>query len=235
LNAPAPPPAPLPAALLLLADGRLPTGGYAHSGGVEAAVAAGRISGIGDLEAYLTGRLATSGALDTAAACAAWAACTTSRPLGCLDAEVAARIPSPALRAAGRSQARGLARLARRAWPGPAVAGLAGLHPDGPCWPVALGAVAAAAGLDAEATAVLAGMSAVSGPAWAAVRLLGLDPLAVATVLADLTPAVERVAADSLRWAATDRDPSDLPAPGGPLLDVGAEDHATWEVRLFAS
>jgi urease accessory protein UreF len=26
-----------------------------------------------------------------------------------------------------------------------------------------------------------------------------------------------------------------LPSPSAPLLDLAAEDHATWEVRLFAS
>lgn len=35
------------AALLVLADGRFPAGGHAHSGGAEAAVRAGRITEIG--------------------------------------------------------------------------------------------------------------------------------------------------------------------------------------------
>jgi urease accessory protein len=65
------------------------------------------------------------------------------------------------------------------------------------------------------------------------VRLLGLDPLAVSGMLAGLAPAVDRTAAAA---AATALDPlADLPAPGAPLLDVGAEAHASWEVRLFAS
>ena len=39
------------AALLLLADGRFPAGGYAHSGGLEASIAAGRVRDVADLEA----------------------------------------------------------------------------------------------------------------------------------------------------------------------------------------
>ena len=49
------------AALLLLADGRFPAGGHAHSGGVEAAVAAGRVHDTASLEAFCRGRLHTAG------------------------------------------------------------------------------------------------------------------------------------------------------------------------------
>ena len=38
------------AALLLLADGRLPTGGHAHSGGTESAVAVGQVTDLASLE-----------------------------------------------------------------------------------------------------------------------------------------------------------------------------------------
>ncbi|MYU17183.1 urease accessory protein UreF, partial [Streptomyces sp. SID8361] len=49
------------AALLILADGRFPAGGHAHSGGAEAAVAAGRIHDAASLEAFCRGRLHTAG------------------------------------------------------------------------------------------------------------------------------------------------------------------------------
>ncbi|SCD54738.1 urease accessory protein, partial [Streptomyces sp. TverLS-915] len=45
----------VPSALLVLADGRLPAGGHAHSGGAEEAVADGRVSGPADLYAYCLG------------------------------------------------------------------------------------------------------------------------------------------------------------------------------------
>ena len=49
------------ATLLVLADGRLPAVGHAHSGGLEAAVAAGRVRDVDGLAGFLRGRLATSG------------------------------------------------------------------------------------------------------------------------------------------------------------------------------
>ena len=102
-----------------------------------------------------------------------------------------------------------------------------------PHHPVALGAVAAAAGLDPLAAAVAAAHGTVTGPASAAVRLLGLDPYAVHALLAALAPECDRIAAEAADRAGDPVD--DLPAAGAPLLDIGAEQHASWEVRLFAS
>jgi urease accessory protein len=241
------------AALLLLADGRLPTGGHVHSGGVEEAVTDGRITGLSDLCAYLIGRLWTAGVVDASLAVAALRLGAVSRvdagvagvaalPADrsrvferweLLDAEAAARTPSPALRKAARTQGRGLLRAARRLWPTPILELLVGLHPDGPFWPVALGAAACAAGADPGGAGLVAAQASVSGPAWAAVRLLGLDPFAVAELLAELTPAIDAVAAGAAARGGV--EPACLPAAGGPLTDIAAEAHASREVRLFAS
>ncbi|MFD8014368.1 urease accessory protein UreF, partial [Streptomyces sp. NPDC059762] len=114
-------------ALLVLADGRFPAGGHAHSGGAEAAVKAGRIRDAAGLEAFCLGRLHTVGL--TAAGLAAAAA------LGIdpyeLDAAADARTPSPALRAAARRLGRQLMRAARAAWPGPELDALAAAFPRG--------------------------------------------------------------------------------------------------------
>jgi urease accessory protein len=111
-------------------------------------------------------------------------------------------------------------------WPAPVIG-------RDPHHPVALGALAGAAGLGPVEAAVAAAHGTVTGPASAAVRLLGLDPYAVHGLLAGLAPECDRIVADS---AARAGDPVDLlPAAGAPLLDVGAELHASWEVRLFAS
>src|SRR6478735_4552210 len=99
--------------LLLLADGRFPGGGYAHSGGLEAAVTEGDVATVGDLEDFLRGRLTTVGLVE---AWLAAAACRGDDPLA-LEAECDARIPSPALRAAGRALGRGLRRSAAVTWP----------------------------------------------------------------------------------------------------------------------
>jgi urease accessory protein len=215
------------ASLLLLADGRLPAGGHAHSGGLEASVASGRVRDVTSLEAFLRGRLATAGLV--AAAFAAAAAFSAAGHGEDLDAEYDARTPSPALRRASRAQGRALLRAGRAMWtvPGPPT------HPDGPHHPVALGLVAAAAGLTATDAALVAAYGAVSGPAGAAVRLLGLDPYAVHALLARLGPDCDAIADRAAAYR--DSQPADLPSAGAVLLDIGAEDHATWEVRLFAS
>lgn len=231
------------ATLLLLADGRLPTGGHAHSGGVEEAVNDGRIAGVDDLRRYLQGRLWTAGAVEAALAVAAWnladrgpaAPSAQESAWSRVDAEAAARVPSPALRRASRAQGRGLLRAARRLWPAPWLDDLAGIHPDGAMWAPALGASARAGGLEAGDAALVASQSAVTGPAWAAVRLLGLDPFSVASLLAELAADIDAVAAAASSPGAARIDLAELPALSGPLTDVAAEVHASREVRLFAS
>jgi urease accessory protein len=153
--------------------------------------------------------------------------------LGALDEAMAARIPSPAQRRASRAQGRALLRAGRAIFDPPA--GFATGLPAAPHQPVALGAVAAAAGLGPDSAALAAAYGTVAGPAGAAVRLLGLDPYAVHRLLARLAPECDRVGARGAALAAAAGHPDDLPAASAPLLDIGAEVHARWEVRLFAS
>lgn len=231
------------ATLLVLADGRLPAGGHAHSGGFEAAVSAGRVRDLAGLDGFLRGRLHTSGLV---AAAFAAAACASSARLGSLDEGSArlgsldegparlgsldegldARTPSPALRKASRAQGRALLRAGRAMWPVPR-------DLRDPHHPVALGVVAAAAGLGPLEAATAAAHGTVTGPASAAVRLLGFDPYAAHALIAALAPGCDRIAAEAVGFAGSPVD--DLPADGAPLLDIGAEHHASWEVRLFAS
>ena len=254
------------ATLLLRADGRLPSGGHAHSGGLEARVAAGRVRDVGDLDGFLRGRLATAGLVTAAFAAAA---CARPAEWAALDAALDARTPSPALRRASRAQGRALLRAGRAMWPfptpsaasasaasasaapasaaspsaaspsaasasaaSPSAAGFSGLGRE-PHQPVALGVLAFSAGLGPAEAATAAAHGTVTGPASAAVRLLGLDPYAVHGLLARLAPDGDRIAAEAARRAGD--PPDELPAAGAPLLDIGAELHATWEVRLFAS
>ncbi|GAB7052506.1 urease accessory protein UreF [Catenuloplanes indicus] len=212
------------ATLLVLADGRLPAGGHAHSSGLEAQVSAGRVRTLTDLAGFLTGRLATGGLV---AAAFAAAACARTAALAELDAGLDARTPSPALRTASRAQGRALLRAGRAMWTVPAP------HRPDVHQPVAFGLIAAAAGLPPTHAAVAAAHGTVSGPASAAVRLLGLDPYGVHALLARLATDCDAVAATALTYL--DKPVDELPADGAPLLDIGAEHHATWEVRLFAS
>ncbi|MBO4273500.1 urease accessory protein [Microbispora triticiradicis] len=229
-----------PAALLLLADSRLPAGGHAHSGGVEEAVRLGTVTDVDDLARFLRGRLATAGLVTaalSAAACElaagepdvvgeAGSPAPSARPYAAdaswrtggngragaaaaevaaaedlrrrlwrrLDDEADARTASPAQREAARTQGRLLLRTARRLWPSPALETLARAIPEGPHHPIALGAAAASAGCEPQQAALAAAYTSVTGPATAAVRLLGLDPVTVHRLLADLAPALNDAA-----------------------------------------
>ncbi|MCX5498925.1 urease accessory protein UreF [Streptomyces sp. NBC_00053] len=217
------------AALLVLADGRFPAGGHAHSGGAEPAVRAGRIRDAEDLTEFCRGRLHTTGL--TAAALAA-AAAHGQDPIA-LDEAADARTPSPALRAVTRRLGRQLMRAARATWPSPELAALAGARPRGAHQPVVLGLTARSAGLGPEDAAHCAAYETVGAPATAVVRLLSLDPFEATAVLARLAPELDRIAA---RAAAAAHGTIDaLPAASAPLLDITAEAHAAWPVRLFAS
>ncbi|OEV01280.1 MULTISPECIES: urease accessory protein UreF [Streptomyces] len=217
------------AALLVLADGRFPAGGHAHSGGAEAAVRAGRVRSAADLAEFCRGRLHTTGL--TAAALAA-AAAAGQDPLA-LDEAADARTPSPALRRTARRLGRQLMRAARATWPGPDLDALAAARPKGAHQPVVLGLAARSAGLGPLDAAHAAAYESISSPATAVVRLLSLDPLEATAVLARLAPAADEVAR---RAGAAARGPvEELPAASAPLLEITAEQHAAWQVRLFAS
>ncbi|MGW1954507.1 urease accessory protein UreF [Streptomyces sp. NPDC001920] len=221
------------AALLVLADGRFPAGGHAHSGGAEAAVKAGRITGAADLEDFCRGRLHTAGLVAASLAAAA----ALGADAVALDEAADARTPSPALRSVARKLGRQLMRAARATWPSQELDDLARRFPKGAHQPVVLGVVARAAGLGAVDAAHCAAYESVSGAASAVVRLLSLDPFDATAVLARLGPETDRVADRAMEAArgVILGGADQLPAASGPLLEIGAEAHAAWPVRLFAS
>ncbi|MGQ0839441.1 urease accessory protein UreF [Actinokineospora sp.] len=156
-------------------------------------------------------------------------------PWAGLDGELDARTPSVAQRVASRAQGRGTMRAGLRVWPSSVLAELVAAVAR-PHHAVALGAVTGVAGGSAGDAAAVAGYLSVSGPASAAVRLLGLDPFAVTAMIADLADELRAQTLRATRFVGT--APADLPAPGAPGLDLLAESHArhhTEEVRLFAS
>jgi urease accessory protein len=241
-------------AALVLADARFPGGGHVHSGGLEEAAARGLVTGVDDLGAFLRGRLRTAGLVAAAfAAAAARLADGTSRGGGAaaggagsggaaadmgvtwadLDAELDARTPSPAQRAASRAQGKATLRAARHAWPSPLLDALVAVHPR-PHHPLLLGAVVGLDGAGPTEAARCAAYLAVTGPAAAAVRLLGLDPLAVNALVVALGPDLADVAGAATATGAV----AELPAPGAPMLDLMAQSHVRHhreQVRLFAS
>ncbi|MEV7452849.1 urease accessory protein UreF, partial [Streptomyces nigra] len=185
------------------------------------------------LEDFCRGRLHTAGLVSAALAAAAAAGLDPVE----LDAAADARTPSPALRTAARRLGRQLLRAGRATWPSPELDALAARFPKGAHQPVVLGTVARAAGLDAPDAAYCAAYEGVSGAATAVVRLLSLDPFEATAVLARLAPELDRVADRAVEAArrAADEGVDALPAASAPLLEIAAEAHAAWPVRLFAS
>ncbi len=219
------------AALLLLADGRFPAGGYAHSGGLEPSIDSAQVHDLASLESFLSGRAGTVGlvaAAFAAAACRATDARDAAR-LTALDAELDARTPSPAQRATSRQLGRQLLRVMAAVAPDPRLDQLG----RAPHHPVALGAAGAVLELGARDIAMVALHESIAGPAAAAVRLLTVDPFITHAVLVRLIPLLNELAATAVEH--DDNDPSELPALAAPLLDIAAERHRTRTTRLFAS
>ncbi|HET6501555.1 MAG TPA: urease accessory UreF family protein [Amycolatopsis sp.] len=227
---------------LLLADSRFPGGSHIHSGGLEEVVARRLVTTERDLPAFLHGRLWTAGLLAASFAAASADAAgravhggVQARHWARLDAEFDARTPSLAQREASRAQGRGTARAGRTAWPSPVITELLATTPR-PHHPVITGALAGVAGGSPHGAALAVAYLAISGPASAAVRLLGFDPLTVNAMVAGLAPELESVATRAA--AVAGMDPAELPGPGAPALDLFAEAHLRQhkkEVRLFAS
>lgn len=243
-------------AVLLLADGRFPAGGHAHSGGIEAAVNLGLVNSLGTLGSFLRGRLRTAGLVGaslSALAAELSLAGGTADGWDRIDCEADARTPSNAAREASRAQGRQLLRSLLAVWPDSSIvrdfATLSRTLEDGtmamgrrnplvPHHAVALGVGAVAGEGDPTAAAYLAAYGSIANPAGAAVRLLGLDPREVTRLLADLGGAVDAAAQSAVFTAreafATD-DYGMLPMPGAPVSDMLAEIHLRQDLRLFSS
>ena len=249
---------------LLLADSRTPTGGYAHSGGLEPAVAAG-LSAV-EVPAFLSARLETVAFVDAAfaaAACAAVASAaarpsapvtgvrsTALRELLVLDDELAARVTSAPQRAGLRQLGRALLRLGARLWP--EASQLAAYHRKS-AWtprPVALGALAASAGLTAVEAARLSLYEDAAGVAAAAVKLVPLDPGEATAWVAASAERIDALAEAAARTIEPPPAPAHLPigavvlgpaaaralpATSTPLLDLRSLDHERLPGRLFVT
>ena len=101
--------------LLLLTDARFPAGGYAHSGGLEAAVE----DGLGRRRRRRVPRRAAPRRRLAGGRARRRAARARDASTGCslLDLEAAARCPSPPLRAAASRLGAQLLRTAATVWP----------------------------------------------------------------------------------------------------------------------
>lgn len=193
-----------------------PTGGYAYSGGLEAAVAEGRVDGPEAL-ARRIGCVMGQGALwnDAVLAMAAW----RGEDVG--DLAIALAGSTERLRETV-DQGRAF-RAAAAYWVTPP-----DLQPDAP-FPVALGAFSAAAGIAPLSMCATFLHAWASAQAQAAIRLSVTGQDGAARVLAGLQPVIAETAA-----RAAD---SDLDALGGfaPGPEIDSLRHETLDGRLFLS
>jgi urease accessory protein len=212
---------------LMLADGRLPTGGHTQSAGLEPAVRAGLgADGNDDIADYARDRLRTVTRVEAAVATVARAHALTGRPLSPVEAAWAARTPSQALRAASRRQGRAYLRLAARVWP--SVLDHLTADTETPR-PVVVGVIGAVTGLSAEQVARSVGYDDAQTVVAASLKLLPVDPGEAATWLATLHAPIEE-----LTSAVADlTSPDEIPAYGAPLIEAFAQAHTTERLRLF--
>ena len=220
-------------ASLLLADSRFPAGTYAHSLGLEQAVAEGL--GPDDVAPFMSARLRLVAQPDaglTVAARRAAALGAASEPaLAELDIEHAARCPSPVLRDVARRLGSHLLRSAATAWPSATIDRYRSDSATTPR-PVALGVVGAVAGLSDLEVAMVALYDDAATVACAALKLLGLDPAMTARWLAELAPAIGAMAGD----VADDARPVSQQAPPAAVaIELAAGRHAKRKERLFVS
>ncbi len=203
------------ALMLVLADSRFPAGGYAHSLGLEEAVNNGLRADAVPAFAAARQRLVAEGDARVAVA---------ARRGEDVEPEWLARCPSPVLRDIGCRLGVQLLRSAAAIWPQ--------LEPRRTPRPVALGEVAAVAGLSDEDTALLSLYDDAATVTSAALKLLPLDPAVTTRWLAELTPAMTLAA----RAIAADHRPlAEQPAPAAVALELAAPIHQQRRERLFAS
>lgn len=210
-----------------LADSALPTGAFAHSGGLEAAVQLGRCRGAAGLDRFVEEALWQAGSLSVPFVVAALRA---PEGLADLDARCDAATPGHVANRASRAQGRALLRAALAF--GPAAAALedevrrAGLA--GHLAPVS-GALLARLGATEEQAAGLHLFATARGIVSAGVRLGIVGPLeAQATLLR------AGALAEAVRAATAGRAPEEA-AASSPLLDLVQSHQDRLYSRLFQS
>jgi urease accessory protein len=211
--------------LLQLSDSLFPIGAYAHSDGLEAAAADGRIASADDLREWIAVCLGeTIGRLEGPAVWQAWrAACDGDAPaLHALDEELTALRPSSAARASSRAMGHRLLTT----WSALRSDARLAAIPRPVALPIAFAAAAACAGVERRAAVEAYAYTRLAATVSAAMRLL---PIGQIEALALLARALERVP------AAADR----IAAGGGalesftPALDIAAMTQQYLPSRLF--
>jgi urease accessory protein len=227
----------------LLADARFPSSDPPHSGGIEEACAGGWVTTAQQLGEFLQGRLWTVGAT-AAFAAAAVCARTASSGGGALpdslwrsmESEIDARTLSPTARATSRAQGGLLLSRAMSVAPDAVLYSLARAtagDDQQPHHAVAVGAVAAAAGVNPQEAAAVAAQAEVTGAAEAGKDLLKLTDDEFQPIVSQLERGLSILSVEAAKRAS--RSVSEFPAVVAPGLALLAEEHARKEVRVYAS
>ena len=222
-------------AVLQLADGLFPAGGFAHSFGLETYAQEGRVTDRDGLEAFVVAHLeGASGPADAVAVAGAVRAAAAGDQAAWLelDDRLEAMKTVPEFRAASRQMGRQTARVAAAVAQDPFVAALARAIEDGltPGHHAAVfGAALGRRGVDGEAAATAFLYSTAALLVGAGLRLVSLGQVDGQKVLAAVLPRVARLAATAAvtpfteMWSFT------------PALELAGLRHARLEMRLFRS
>jgi urease accessory protein len=221
--------------LLQFTDGLFPSGGFAHSFGLETYVQEARVGDRAGLEAFVAAHLdGSAGPADAAAAALAARRAVAGDVTGwlALDARLEAMKAVPESRAASRQMGRQTLRVAVALGDDAFLASLApavdtGLTPGHHA--VVFGAAVGRAGAAPEAVAAAYLHATAALLVGAGLRLLALGQVDGQRVLAAMRP---RIAA--LARAAAAAGPDDLWS-FNPGLELRGLRHATLEARLFRS
>ena len=222
-------------ALLQLTDGLFPSGGFAHSFGLETYVQEGTVTDRAGLEGFVVAHLeGSAGPCDAAAVAVALRLAAAGDVAGwvALDARLEAMKSVPEARAASRQMGRQTLRVAAALEDDVVLAALARSVDDGltPGHHAAVfGAALGRAGVAAEPAAAAYLHSTAALLVGAGLRLIALGQLDGQRVLAAMRPRITRLAA-----AAATAGVEDLWsfAPG---LELAGLRHATLDTRLFRS
>lgn len=221
--------------LLHFGDSAFPTGGYAHSFGLEAYCQSGLVRGRQELERFLVAYLeGSSGPCDATAAVGVLRAASRGDLAGCraVDDTLEAMKFVREFREASRQMGRQTLRVAAALTEDPRLTAFAA-DVDRSVAPghhaVAFGLAAAVLDWAPEATATAFLYSSTALLVGAALRLVSMGQLEGQRVLWSLHPVIERVARE-----AAARDVADLWsfAPG---IELAGIRHASLEMRLFRS
>jgi urease accessory protein len=220
--------------LLHLCDSLFPIGSFAHSDGLEAAVASGALETADDLAGWLAVCLdETIARLEGPAMLAAWVAFGQGAlaELVRIDRELTSLKPAGTLRRGGRAMGSRLLKAWHSAYPDEGVSrvlALAGEHGGGPALPVAFGCACRSAGVDERSAAEAFAYTRLASSVSAAMRLMAIGQ---AEAHRRLAQALARVPAEVANMIAR----GDKPRSFAPAMDLAAMAQPYLHSRLFLS